>query len=164
MTRVWRRASGLLALAGLVGLLLTWPGGHEAAAIGVALVVGTIVLLVLRRRRLALVPLGALGLTTMLLQGSLTTWHAWVAPVLFVVVLDALLLAGRDPPDAWHRTGALATGLVVAGVLGWNWRPIRASLVGEEGILVAIGLMAAVAMGIVLWSTSEEEETLVGGN
>lgn len=161
MRQAWRRALGLLALAGLVGLLVTWPGSHQAAAIGAGLVLATLVLLVLGRRRLALVPLAALALTTMLLQGSLTTWQAWTAPVLVALVLDALLVAEADPREAWVKTAGLAGGLALVAVVGWNWQPTRASLVGTEGIIVAIGLMGAAATSLVLWSTREDDEQLI---
>lgn len=151
----------LVALSGLGALFVTWPGGHRAAAVGVVLVVGVGVLLVLGRGVLALVALGALGVSTMFLEGSLSTWQAFVAPVFFVVVAEAALGVGGDPRGAWLRSGALVGALVAGGVVARLWRPVRAGLVGEEGVLVAVLLVGAIVLSLVLWLTVQREETLL---
>lgn len=157
-----RVLSALLALSGLGALLVSWPGGDRAAAVGVVLVVGVGVLLVLGRGALALVGLGVLGLSTMFLEGSLSTWQALVFPVLALFVVEAALGVGGDPHGAWLRSGLLVGVFMGVGVLAWFWRPVRAGLVGEEGVLVAVLLVGSVVLGLVLWLTVERESSLVG--
>ncbi len=157
-----RRVLGLASMVGLGALFVTWPGAHRAAALGVALVVAVIVFFLLNRRRWAMASLGVLAVASMFVEGSLSTWQAWMAPFLFAASLHAVLSVSRDPALAWVKTGAVTGGLIATGALAWMWRPTRSALVGEEDVVVVVGLMGAVAIGLVLWSTAESDEALVG--
>lgn len=156
------RAIGFAAMAALAALFATWPGDHRAAALGVTLAMALSVAFVLERARAALLALAGLALTTMFLAGTLATWQAWVAPGLFALALHAILSRRPDPGSAWLRTGGLAGAILAGAGLAYAWRPIHASLVGPGGVLVAIGLLAALATAIVLWTTIEEDGSLVG--
>lgn len=145
-------------------LWLTWPEVlPTAAGLGVLAFLAAAVLHLGGHRTFALLLLAIGAASSVLLPADALDWRAWLAALLLAWALDGALRAGKPAtPRVWTGVGVMVGGLLALGIAARVWRPLRDSLQGEAGTLVAILVLAAIGISLVLTLRSSDDEDDAG--